>query len=84
MTLEDLKSYQVEERSPVCGSYRTYRICGMGPPSSGGVAVLQMLSTLETQDMAAMKPGPDAVHWVAEAGRLAFADRALYLGDPAS
>jgi gamma-glutamyltranspeptidase/glutathione hydrolase len=55
----------------------------MGPPSSGGVAVLQMLSTLETQDMAAMKPGPEAVHWVAEAGRLAFADRALFLADPA-
>ncbi|HSH82518.1 MAG TPA: gamma-glutamyltransferase [Herpetosiphonaceae bacterium] len=83
MTLEDLKGYKVEERAPVCGPYRTYRVCGMGPPSSGGVAVLQMLSTLETQDMAAMKPGPEAVHWVAEAGRLAFADRALFLGDPA-
>jgi gamma-glutamyltranspeptidase/glutathione hydrolase len=83
MTLEDLKTYKVEERAPVCGSYRTYRICGMGPPSSGAVAVQQIMSTLETQDMAAMKPGPDAVHWVAEAGRLAFADRALYLGDPA-
>jgi gamma-glutamyltranspeptidase/glutathione hydrolase len=83
MTLEDLKTYKVEERAPVCGSYRTYRICGMGPPSSGAVAVQQIMSVLETQDMAAMKPGPDAVHWVAEAGRLAFADRALYLGDPA-
>ncbi|WP_457090843.1 gamma-glutamyltransferase [Microvirga sp. P5_D2] len=83
MTLEDLKAYKVEEREPVCGSYRTYRICGMGPPSSGGVAVQQIMSTLETQDMAAMKLGPDAAHWMAEAGRLAFADRALYLGDPA-
>lgn len=83
MTLEDLKSYKVEERAPVCGPYRTYRVCGMGPPSSGGVAVLQMLSILETQDMAGMKPGPEAVHWVAEAGRLAFADRALFLADPA-
>ncbi|HZW47818.1 MAG TPA: gamma-glutamyltransferase, partial [Microvirga sp.] len=83
MTLEDLKTYKVEERAPVCGPYRTYRICGMGPPSSGAVAVQQIMSVLETQDMAAMKPGPDAVHWVAEAGRLAFADRALYLGDPA-
>lgn len=83
MTLEDLKSYRVEERAPVCGSYRAYRICGMGPPSSGGVAVQQIMSVLETQDMAAMKPGPDAVHWMAEAGRLAFADRALFLGDPA-
>jgi len=83
MTLEDLKDYRVEERAPVCGPYRAYRICGMGPPSSGAVAVQQIMSVLETQDMAAMKPGPDAVHWVAEAGRLAFADRALYLGDPA-
>jgi len=83
MTLEDLKTYKVEERAPVCGPYRTYRICGMGPPSSGAVAVQQIMSVLETQDMAAMKPSPDAVHWVAEAARLAFADRALYLGDPA-
>ena len=83
MTLEDLKAYKVEERAPVCGPYRAYRICGMGPPSSGGIAVQQILSTLETQDMAAMKLGPEVVHWMAEAGRLAFADRALYLGDPA-
>jgi gamma-glutamyltranspeptidase/glutathione hydrolase len=83
MTLEDLKGYRVEERAPVCGPYRTWRVCGMGPPSSGGIAVLQILATLETRDMAALKPGPEAVHWIAEAGRLAFADRALYLGDPA-
>jgi gamma-glutamyltranspeptidase / glutathione hydrolase len=83
MTLEDLKAYKVEERAPVCGSYRIYRICGMGPPSSGAVAVQQILSILETQDITAMKPGPEVVHWIAEAGRLAFADRALYLADPA-
>ena len=83
MTLEDLKGYKVEERAPVCGPYRIYWICGMGPPSSGGVAVLQMLGILETQDMTAMKSGPEAVHWIAEAGRLAFADRALFLADPA-
>jgi len=83
MTLEDLRAYKVEEREPVCGSYRTYRICGMGPPSSGGVAVQQIMSVLETQDLAATKLGPEAVHWIAEAGRLAFADRALYLADPA-
>ena len=55
----------------------------MGPPSSGGVAVQQILGMLETRDMAALKPGPEAAHWFAEAGRLAFADRALYLADPA-
>jgi gamma-glutamyltranspeptidase/glutathione hydrolase len=82
MTLDDLKAYRVEERAPVCGPYRTYRICGMGPPSSGAVAVQHIMSTLETKDMASLKPGPDAAHWISEAGRLAYADRALYLGDP--
>ncbi|HZA93918.1 MAG TPA: gamma-glutamyltransferase [Gemmatimonadales bacterium] len=83
MTLEDLKGYKVQERESLCGSYRVYRICGMGPPSSGQVAVQQIMGVLETQDMAALKPGPDAVHWLSEAGRLAYADRALFLADPA-
>ncbi|KFG70068.1 gamma-glutamyltransferase [Microvirga sp. BSC39] len=83
MTLDDLKGYKVQEREALCGTYRTYRICGMGPPSSGQVAVQQMMGVLETQDMAALKPGPDAAHWLAEAGRLAYADRALFLADPA-
>ena len=83
MTLDDLKAYEVEEREPVCGPYRAYTVCGMGPPSSGAVAVQQILGILETRDMAALKPGPEAAHWIAEAGRLAFADRALYLADPA-
>ncbi|WP_460448166.1 gamma-glutamyltransferase [Alsobacter sp. SYSU BS001988] len=83
MTLADLASYAVKEREPVCGAYRAYRICGMGPPSSGAVAVQQMLGVLETRDMGRLKPGPEAAHWFAEAGRLAFADRNLYLGDPA-
>ena len=83
MTLDDLKAYKVQERDAVCGSYRVYRICGMGPPSSGQVAVQQIMGVLETQDMASLKPGPDAVHWIAEAGRLAYADRALFLADPA-
>jgi gamma-glutamyltranspeptidase / glutathione hydrolase len=83
MTLDDLKAYRVEERAPVCGPYRTYRICGMGPPSSGAIAVQQILGILETKDMAALKPGPEAAHWLSEAGRLAFADRARYVADPA-
>lgn len=83
MTLADMSAYRVIEREPVCASYRVWRVCGMGPPSSGAVAVGQILGVLETRDMAAMKPGPEALHWFAEAGRLAFADRALYLGDPA-
>ncbi|MFC4173024.1 gamma-glutamyltransferase [Microvirga sp. GCM10011540] len=83
MTLDDLANYKVEERAALCGPYRSYKICGMGPPSSGQVAVQQIMATLETQDMAALKPGPEAAHWMAEAGRLAFADRALYIADPA-
>ncbi|MGO4704943.1 gamma-glutamyltransferase [Microvirga sp. 2MCAF38] len=83
MTLDDLKAYAVEERPALCGPYRIYKICGMGPPSSGAIAVQQILGTLATLDMAALKPGPDAAHWVSEAGRLAFADRALYVADPA-
>ncbi|MGL5116382.1 MAG: gamma-glutamyltransferase family protein, partial [Beijerinckiaceae bacterium] len=82
MTLADLASYAVVEREPVCGRYRVYRLCGMGPPSSGAVAVLQMLGVLETQDMSRLGPTHAAAHWFSEAGRLAFADRALYLGDP--
>jgi gamma-glutamyltranspeptidase / glutathione hydrolase len=82
MTLDDLKGYKAIERAAVCGSYRGMKICGMGPPSSGAVAVLQTLSVLEGQDMAAMPAGPDAAHWMAEAERLAFADRAQYLADP--
>src|SRR5215212_8093579 len=83
MTLDDLKSYRVEEREAVCGAYREYRICGMGPPSSGAVAVQQTLAILEPHDMATIGLGPQAAHLVSEAGRLAYADRALYLADPA-
>jgi gamma-glutamyltranspeptidase/glutathione hydrolase len=83
MTLADLAGYMVEERPAVCGPYRVYTICGMGPPSSGAIAMLQILATLETRDMARMRLGPEAAHWMAEAGRLAFADRARYLADPA-
>jgi gamma-glutamyltranspeptidase/glutathione hydrolase len=73
----------VVERPPVCGTYRAFRICSMGPPSSGAVAILQILSVLEGQDLARMGPGAEAAHWFAEGGRLAFADRARYLADPA-
>ena len=78
----DLQVYSVIEKPAVCGPYRVFQVCGMGPPSSGAIAIQQILSVLETRDIARMKPGPEAVHWFAEAGRLAFADRALYLGDP--
>lgn len=78
----DLAGYQAKERPPVCGAYRRYRICGMGPPSSGGVGVLQILGLLQRFDMRRMKPmSPDGFHLFAEAGRLAYADRDRYLAD---
>jgi len=79
---EDLRSYRALEREPVCGPYRRWRICSMGPPSSGGVAVLQILGLLERTAFARAPPGSAAaLHFFAEAGKLAYADRARYLGD---
>ena len=84
MTLEDLAAYRVIERDPICGAYRGYRLCGMGPPSSGGVSVLEMLGILERTGFATAKPGSaQAVHLFSEAARLAYADRLRYIADPA-
>jgi gamma-glutamyltranspeptidase/glutathione hydrolase len=84
MTLEDLAAYRVIEREPVCGAYRGYRLCGMGPPSSGGVTLLQMLGILERTGFASAKPGSaQTVHLFSEAARLAYADRLRYVADPA-
>jgi gamma-glutamyltranspeptidase/glutathione hydrolase len=83
MTLADLARYKPVEREPVCGTYRVYRLCSMGPPSSGGVAVLQILGMLERSPASQLQPDTlSEVHLVSEAERLAFADRAQYLGDP--
>jgi len=83
MTLEDLASYRAVERDPVCGTYRSYKLCSMGPPSSGGVAVLQILGMLERFNEKQLAPNSlSEVHLASEAERLAFADRAKYLGDP--
>jgi gamma-glutamyltranspeptidase/glutathione hydrolase len=83
MTLADLGGYQSRERAPVCAPYRTLRVCGMGPPSSGGIAVLQVLSMLERFDLAKLGPNdPESWHLITEAERLALADRALYVADP--
>ena len=82
MTVADLAAYQAQSRDAVCGRYRGYRICGMGPPSSGGVAVIQMLGQLERFDLAASGVGnPLTWHLFAESQRLAYADRELYLAD---
>ena len=83
MTTGDLANYEAKPRPPVCGTYRGYRICGMGPPSSGGVAVLTILKQLERFDMAKLGPtSPVAWHLFAESERLAYADRDMYLADP--
>jgi len=84
LTLADIASYRAVKRAPVCGFYRTYKICGMGPPSSGGVTALQILKLIEPYEVASLSPsGAEAIHLFSEAQRLAFADRAAYLGDPA-
>jgi gamma-glutamyltranspeptidase/glutathione hydrolase len=84
MTMGDLAGYQAKERAPVCGDYREYRLCSMGPPSSGGIAVLQILGMLQRFPSDSLTPGTlSGAHLFAEASRLAYADRAQYLGDPA-
>ena len=84
LSLADLARYEVIEREPVCGPYRAYRVCGMPLPSSGGTTVLQMLAFLERFDLASVAPASFfAVHLMSEAGRLAYADRAAYMADPA-
>ncbi|RZL58744.1 MAG: gamma-glutamyltransferase [Sphingomonas sp.] len=83
MTAGDLATYDAKPRPEVCVPYRTYRICGMGPPSSGGITVLMILKQLERFDMAKLgKDSPVAWHLFAESSRLAYADRNLYVGDP--
>src|SRR3546814_9881032 len=82
MTLGDLASYDAKERPPVCGMYREYRICGMGPPSSGGTTVFAILKQLEGFDLSPHgKHSPVAWHLIAESMRLAYADREDYNSD---
>jgi gamma-glutamyltranspeptidase/glutathione hydrolase len=85
LTLSDLATYKVVERAPLCVVYRAHRVCGMSPPSSGGMALAQALKILERFDLGS---GPEdamrtpAVHLIVEAERLAYADRDRYLADP--
>jgi gamma-glutamyltranspeptidase/glutathione hydrolase len=83
----DLGSYQAKTREALCTDWQRYRLCGFPPPSSGHIAIMQMLGMLEHAPGAgapleAGLPGPDFLHRYTEAARLAFADRAMYLGDP--
>ncbi len=81
LTMEDFARYEVIEREPVCIDYRQNEVCGMGPPSSGGLTVGQMLAMLEAFDLPAMGEGVESRHLFAEASRLAFADRGMYMAD---
>jgi len=82
MTLADVLSYRAKDRAPLCGTYRGYRICGMGPPSSGETTVFAILKQLERFDLGALGPNsPVSWHLIAESQRLAYADRARWLGD---
>jgi gamma-glutamyltranspeptidase/glutathione hydrolase len=83
MQPEDLAAYEAKERPAVCGTYRGWRICGMGPPSSGATTVFAILKQLEGFDLAKLgSTSPVAWHLIAESQRLAYADRERYLGDP--
>ena len=83
LTEADLANYKAKERTPVCGPYRIYRICGMPLPSSGGMTVLQILGMLERFDFSRLAPTSlFAVHLFAEAGSIAYADRGFYMADP--
>lgn len=83
LTKEDLVNYQSKERAPVCINYHDYKVCSMAPPSSGGVAVLQILGLLEHKNLGQYKPDSvQALHYFTQASRIAFADRNVYMGDP--
>lgn len=82
----DIASYQAKVREPICTDYKSWTVCGMPPPSSGGIAIAQMLGILETKDIRRYVPhagtlNADAVHLFSEAGRLAYADRGRYVAD---
>lgn len=84
LTPDDFDAYRPVVRDPVCRPYRSWTICGVPAPSSGGITLLQILGILEHFDLPAHEPGDAAaIHLIAEASRLAFADRETWIGDPA-
>ncbi|MBA5690063.1 gamma-glutamyltransferase [Rugamonas apoptosis] len=86
LTAADIAGYRAKERAPVCSDYKAWTVCGAPPPSSGGVAIAQMLGILANKDIGAHPPvngmlDADAIHLFSEAGRLAYADRNHYVAD---
>ncbi|MES2537347.1 MAG: gamma-glutamyltransferase [Pseudomonadota bacterium] len=86
LTAADIGAYQARIRGAICTDYRRWTVCGMPPPSSGGIAIAQMLGMLETRDIGRYPPkdgvlDATGVHFFSEAGRLAYADRARYVAD---
>lgn len=82
LSMNDMANYQVIERAPVCGNYREYNVCGMAPPSSGGIAVIQILGQLARFDLGKYPPNNvEAMHLFTQSSRLAFADRDRYVAD---
>ena len=83
ITLADVTAYQPKQREPLCIPYREFKICSMAPPSSGGLAVLQMMGMLSHYPLAKLKPNSvEAIHLISQAGKLAFADRERFAADP--
>ena len=83
ITMEDLSGYAAMKRSPIVGNYRGYEVMSMPPPSSGGIALVEMLNILEGYDLRGEGFGSaNTLHRMTEAMRRAYADRALYIGDP--
>lgn len=83
MTVEDMAAYKAVSREPVRGTYRGYEVVSMPPPSSGGVHLIQILNTLEGYPIGALgQNSSETLHLMAEAMKLAYADRSEYLGDP--
>ncbi len=86
LTAADIAGYQARERAPICSDYKAWTVCGAPPPSSGGIAIAQMLGILEVKDISPYKPvggmlTAEGIHLFSEAGRLAYADRNRYVAD---
>ena len=81
LSLDDLKTYTAKVRTPVCGMYLKHKVCGMGAPSSGGMTVAMILSLIEPLDLG-KGLNAKAMHLIAEAEKLSFADRNHYMADP--